>query len=65
MDGPAYLDEALARDYVRVLAEEYDLPETLGKLWETVLLEHADTLHIYARKIDEGIIHEFDFLGDL
>lgn len=65
MDGPAYLDEALARDYVRVLADEYDLPETLGKLWETVLLEHADTLHIYARKIDEGIIHEFDFLGDL
>ena len=34
MDGPAYLDEALARDYVRVLAEEYDLPETLGKLCE-------------------------------
>lgn len=65
MDGPAYLDERLARDYVKVLADEYNLPETLGKLWETILLEHADALHIYARKIDEGIIHEFDFLGDL
>lgn len=65
MDGPAYLDEAFARDYLKILADEYYAPDTLGKLWETVFLEHADELPMYARKVGPGVINEFDYLGDL
>ncbi len=65
MDGPAYLDEAFARDYLKILADEYYAPDTLGKLWRTVFLEHADELPMYARKVGPGVINEFDYLGDL
>lgn len=65
MNGPAYFDESFARDYLRFLSDEYDLPETEGKLWETVYIDHASELKMYARKVDESLIHEFCYLGDL
>ena len=66
MEGPAYLDETFAQDYLDILDDEYYLPETEGKLWETIFIEHVDELHMFARKVlDENAIHEFDYLGDL
>ncbi len=66
MEGPAYLDEEFAREYVDILEDEYYLPETEGKLWETIFIEHVDDLRMFARKLpSEGVIHEFDYLGDL
>ena len=66
MEGPAYLDREFATSYLDILDDEYYLPETEGKLWETIFIEHVDELHMFARKVlDENAIHEFDFLGDL
>ena len=65
MEGPAYLDREFARDYLDILEKEYDLPETEGKLWETIFIEHVDELHMFAHKLVRDTIHEFDYLGDL
>ena len=65
MNGPAYLDDAFAKRYLEILSDEYDLPETEGKLWETVYVEHANELKMYARKVEAGLIHEFRSLDDL
>lgn len=65
MEGPAYLDRAFASDYLDILGREYNLPETEGKLWETIFIEHVDELHMFARKLVRDTIHEFDYLGDL
>ncbi len=66
MEGPAYLDETFAQDYLDILDDEYYLPETEGKLWETIFIEHVDELHMFAKKVlDDTAIHEFDYLGDL
>ena len=50
---------------MEILAAEYDLPETRGKLWETVFLEHLDTLKMKIRRYRPGVIHEFDTLDEL
>ena len=65
MNGPAFFDEAFSRDYLGILSSEYELPETEGKLWENIYIEHADKLKMYARKIDASLIHEFRYLSDL
>lgn len=65
MEGPAYLDQDFADDYLDILEDEYNLPETEGKLWETIFIEHVDELHMFARKLTRDTIHEFDYLGDL
>lgn len=65
MNGPAYLDDAFAKRYIKILSNEYNLPETEGKLWETVYIEHADELKMYVRKVDANLIHEFCSLDDL
>lgn len=65
MNGPAFFDEAFSRDYLGILSSEYELPETEGKLWENIYIEHADKLKMYARKVDASLIHEFRYLSDL
>lgn len=65
MAGPAYLDREFSEDYLDILEQEYNLPETEGKLWETIFIEHVDELHMFAHKLVRDTIHEFDYLGDL
>lgn len=65
MNGPAYFDDSFAKKYLSILASEYDLPETEGKLWEAVYIDHTDELKMYARKVEENLIHEFRYLRDL
>ena len=65
MAGPAYLDREFSEDSLDILEQEYNLPETEGKLWETIFIEHVDELHMFAHKLVRDTIHEFDYLGDL
>lgn len=65
MQGPAYLDEKTAESYLAILDREYDEPETAGKLWERILLDHARELEVIARKVGKHVVREFDYLDDL
>lgn len=65
MIGHVYFDEAFSKRFVQILREEYDLPQTAGKLWEDIFIEHIDELDMQMRKYDTPIIHEFDSIDEL
>ena len=60
-----YFDSEFSAKFVRILRAEYDLPQTAGKLWEDILIEHLDELDMRMRRYDAPIIHEFDSLDEL
>ena len=65
MLGHVFWSRDFSERFLEILAAEYDLPETRGKLWETVFLEHLDTLKMKIRRYRPGVIHEFDTLDEL
>ncbi|MBQ9043312.1 MAG: phosphotransferase [Eggerthellaceae bacterium] len=65
MLGHAYFDRAFSGEFRRILEEEYDRPETAPKLWEDIFREHLDMLHMVMRPYEQGVVHEFDSLGEL
>lgn len=65
MIGHAYFDRAFSERFRQILEEEYDLPETKGKLWEHLYTEHISEFDMQMRKHDPPIIHEFDSLDEL
>ena len=65
MMGHTFWDEEFARTFCAILEREYDLPETVDKLWETIYIDHIDELRMWIRKYDDGIVNEFDTLDDL
>lgn len=65
MMGHAYFDRAFAREFVRILEAEYDLPETAPKLWEDLFRAHLDTLTMVMKPYECGVINEFDSLEEL
>lgn len=65
MLGHAFWDAAFSMQFLKILAAEYDLPETADKLWETVFMEHLDELAMRVREYAPGIINEFDTLDEL
>ncbi|MDO4290373.1 MAG: phosphotransferase [Eggerthellaceae bacterium] len=65
MIGHAYFDRAFSRRFVEILDAEYDLPETAGKLWENLFVEHIDELDMRVRRYEPGTIFEFDSLDEV
>lgn len=65
MLGHAYFDQAFSRRFSEVLREEYDRPETKGKLWESLYVDHIGELDMVMRPYEEGAIREFDTLDEL
>lgn len=65
VQGPVFLDQDSAERYLTVLDREYNEQDTSGKLWERILLEHAEDFDVYARKVSSKDVFEFDFLEDL
>lgn len=64
MLGHVYFDRSFSDRFARILEDEYDLPQTAGKLWEELFVDHIKELHMVAREYDQGIIWEFDSLDD-
>ena len=64
MMGHTFWSESFSRKFLEILDEEYDRPETAGKLWETIYMEHLDVLKMRIRKYN-GVIFEFDTLEEL
>lgn len=65
MIGHAFWAEAFSRQFLLHLRDEYDLPETANKLWETIFVEHLDSLKMKIKKYASHMIHEFDTLDEL
>lgn len=65
MIGHACFDRAFSKRFVEILEAEYDLPQTRGKLWEDLFVEHIREFDMLARRFDPPIIHEFDSLDEL
>ena len=65
MLGHTFWDEEFARTFCGILEREYDWPETVGKLWETIYIDHIDELRMRVRRYAPGVVNEFDTLDDL
>lgn len=65
MIGHAYFDREFSQHFKEILEEEYDLPQTHGKLWEDLYIEHIREFDMRIRRYDPPIIHEFDSLDEL
>lgn len=65
MLGHVFWSEAFSRKFCSILEEEYNLPETSNKLWETIYIEHIDELPMKIKKYPAEFIFEFDTLDEL
>ena len=65
MLGHVYFDRTFSETFVRILVDEYDRPETAGKLWEDIYRAHLDELRMVMRPYEPGVIFEFDSISDL
>ena len=65
MLGHAFWNEAFSQRFLAILEQEYELPETAGKYWETLFIEHLNELPMKIRKYPDNVIFEFDTLDEL
>lgn len=65
MLGHTFWNETFSKRFVEILEQEYDLPETVGLLWESIYMKHLDELKMKIRKYEENVIFEFDTLDEL
>ena len=65
MLGHTYWNEEFSKRFLNILDTEYDFPETAGKLWEMIFMEHLDILKMKIRKYAPNVIFEFDTLDEL
>lgn len=65
MLGHTFWDRAFSDTFRSILDLEYDRPETVDKLWESIYMEHLDELHMQIRKYPKDFIFEFDTLDEL
>ena len=65
MLGHAFWSRDFSREFIRILEAIYDQPETVNLLWESIFMQHLDTLKMHIRKYAPGIIYEFDPLDEL
>lgn len=63
--GYAFFSRYFSEQFLRILDETYDNPETFGKFWADIQDEHLDVLYMYAKRCDSSMIHEFDSLEEL
>ncbi len=65
MLGHTFWSGEFSREFLKILDRDYDLPATKGKLWESIFLDHLDTLKMKIRKYEPDMIFEFDTLDEL
>lgn len=65
MIGHVFWDEEFSEKFIRILNQEYELPETADKLWENIYIEHLDELKLKIKKYPPDYIYEFDTLDEL
>ena len=65
MLGHTFWSEEFSSKFLEILEEIYDLPETVDLLWESIYMQHLDTLKMKMRKYEDDFIFEFDTLDEL
>lgn len=65
MLGHVFWSEEFSKKFLSILEEEYDLPETADKLWETIYIDHINELDMNIRKYPADFIFEFDTFDEL
>ncbi len=65
MMGHVFWNETFSRKFVQILKEEYEKPETEGKLWEDIYRENLQQLKLKIRRYGNNEIFEFDSLDEL
>ena len=65
MLGHTFCSREFSERFLSILAAEYDLPETAGKLWESIFMAHLDVLKMKIEKYPPKVIYEFDTLDEL
>lgn len=65
MLGHVYFDRTFSSRFREILRAVYQLPETSGKLWESIYLDHVKELDMVIRKYPAGMIYEFDSVDEL
>lgn len=65
MVGHVYFDKAFSKHFVEILENEYNLPETAGKLWEQLYIDHIDEFDMVMKEYPADAIHEFDSLDEV
>lgn len=65
MLGHAFWSEEFGKKFLAILENEYNLPETADKLWETIYIDHISELDMKIRKYPSDFIFEFDTLDEL
>lgn len=65
MLGHVYWDAGFSARFLEILEEVYDDPDTAGKLWEDIYLDHIGQLRMVKREYAPGDIWEFDSLDEL
>lgn len=65
MLGHVFFTENFSRKFLAILEQEYNLPQTKGKLWEAVFMEHLQELPMKIKKYTAYDIYEFDSLEEL
>lgn len=65
MLGHVYFDRAFSQRFREILEAEYHLPQTAGKLWESIYLDHVRELDMVMRPYPDGVINEFDSVDEL
>ena len=64
MIGHAYFNKLFSEQFLKILIDEYDRPETRDKLWEQIYIDHIKTFDMILKPY-EGEIREFDSLDEL
>lgn len=65
MLGHTFWSECFSNQFLKILEQEYDFPETADKLWEQIFIEHLDVLKMKIKKYAPSDIYEFDTLDEL
>ena len=65
MLGHTFWSKEFSKKFTEILLNEYDRPETKGKLWEKIYMEHIKELEMYIKKYGDNEIFEFDSLDEL
>lgn len=65
MLGHVFFDEAFSERMAQIVRDEWSLPATKDKLWESLFIEHVDELYMVARPYPAEMVHEFDTLDEL
>lgn len=63
--GYAFFNKRFSDNFISILNDTFNLPETANKFWADIQDENLDLLYMYAKRCDSENIHEFDSLEEL